>query len=153
MSRAVSPGSGKPYGLALVCRVWRAAARATVYRHRVPPRQAPPRRPGPIGAMPDAALVEAIRAVLAASPFHGEGHRKVLCGRPRNANAYLTPLTSSALLDAEPARAGPSTQPSKPKVCTRRLRVRCSALTIGRRQRRHALPSYLPADASSSTAP
>jgi transposase InsO family protein len=27
--------------------------------------------------MPDVALVEAIRAVLAASPFHGEGHRKV----------------------------------------------------------------------------
>jgi hypothetical protein len=27
--------------------------------------------------MPDGALVEAIRAVLAASPFHGEGHRKV----------------------------------------------------------------------------
>src|SRR5215217_6305729 len=27
--------------------------------------------------MPDPALVEAIRAVLTASPFHGEGHRKV----------------------------------------------------------------------------
>jgi transposase InsO family protein len=27
--------------------------------------------------MPDAALVQAIRDVLAASPFHGEGHRKV----------------------------------------------------------------------------
>ena len=27
--------------------------------------------------MPDAALVEAIRAVLSGSPFHGEGHRKV----------------------------------------------------------------------------
>ena len=27
--------------------------------------------------MPDATLAEAIRAVLAASPFHGEGHRKV----------------------------------------------------------------------------
>jgi transposase InsO family protein len=27
--------------------------------------------------MPDAELLEAIRAVLAASPFHGEGHRKV----------------------------------------------------------------------------
>ena len=27
--------------------------------------------------MPDAALVERIRGVLAASPFHGEGHRKV----------------------------------------------------------------------------
>lgn len=27
--------------------------------------------------MLDAALVEAIRAVLSGSPFHGEGHRKV----------------------------------------------------------------------------
>jgi transposase InsO family protein len=27
--------------------------------------------------MPDAELLETIRAVLAASPFHGEGHRKV----------------------------------------------------------------------------
>jgi hypothetical protein len=27
--------------------------------------------------MPDEALIAAIRAVLAASPFHGEGHRKV----------------------------------------------------------------------------
>jgi hypothetical protein len=27
--------------------------------------------------MPEAALVEAIRTLLAASPFHGEGHRKV----------------------------------------------------------------------------
>src|SRR3954454_20026985 len=41
------------------------------------PRPDPPRRPGPVGPMPDAALVEAIRAVLTASPFHGEGHRKV----------------------------------------------------------------------------
>jgi putative transposase len=76
MSRALSPSTGAPYGLALVCRVWRAA-RSTVYRHRAPPREAPPRRRGPVGAMPDAALLEAIRGVLAASPFHGEGHRKV----------------------------------------------------------------------------
>jgi putative transposase len=76
MSRAPSPGIGKPYGLARVCRVWRAA-RSTVYRHRAPPREVPPRRPGPVGPMPDADLVAAIRAVLAASPFHGEGHRKV----------------------------------------------------------------------------
>ena len=75
MSRTTSPSGGRPYGLARVCRVWRTA-RATVYRRRTPPRQAVPRRPGPVGAMPDADLVEAIRAVLAASPFHGEGHRK-----------------------------------------------------------------------------
>jgi transposase InsO family protein len=76
MSRALSPGTGRPYGLARVCRVWQTA-RSTVYRHRAPLRQAPPRRPGPVGAMPDATLVAAIRGVLAASPFHGEGHRKV----------------------------------------------------------------------------
>jgi putative transposase len=76
MSRKVSPVSGRPYGLAVVCRVW-GLARSSVYRHREPPRAAAPRRPGPVGPMPDADLVVAIRAVLAASPFHGEGHRKV----------------------------------------------------------------------------
>lgn len=76
MSCAISPSSGRPYGLARVCRVWRTA-RATIYRRRLPPRPEPPRRPGPVGAMADAALLAAIRAVLAGSPFHGEGHRKV----------------------------------------------------------------------------
>ena len=76
MSRTTSPSVGGPYGLALVCRVW-GVARSAVYRHREPPRAAAPRRPGPVGPMPDADLLEAIRAVLAASPFHGEGHRKV----------------------------------------------------------------------------
>jgi putative transposase len=76
MSRVVSPVSGRPYGLAAVCRAWRLA-RSGVYRHRAPPVALPPRRPGPVGPMPDADLVDAIRAVLAASPFHGEGHRKV----------------------------------------------------------------------------
>ena len=76
MSRAASPSGGGPYGLARVCRI-QDLARSTVYRHRAPPREVPPRRPGPVGPMPDADLVAAIRAVLAASPFHGEGHRKV----------------------------------------------------------------------------
>lgn len=78
MSRAVSPVSGKPYGLAAVCRVWRLA-RSGVYRHQSPARSdtPPSRRRGPTGVMSDDALTAAIRAVLAASPFHGEGHRKV----------------------------------------------------------------------------
>ena len=80
MSRRVAPVSGRPHGLAVVCRVWRLA-RSTVYRHREPPRAAAPRRPGPVGPMPDTDLLEAIRAVLAASPFHGEGHRKVWARR------------------------------------------------------------------------
>ena len=74
MSRTISPVTGKPYGLALVCRVWRLA-RSGVYRHQsVPPAR---QRRGPLGAMPDDALTTEIRGVLAASPFHGEGHRKV----------------------------------------------------------------------------
>src|SRR3712207_3837069 len=76
MSRTASPGSGTPYGLSRVCRVWRAS-RATVYRHRSPAPADPPRRRGPSGPMSDAALVGAIRTVLSDSPFHGEGHRKV----------------------------------------------------------------------------
>jgi transposase InsO family protein len=76
MSRTLSPVSGKPYGLALVCRIWRVP-RATVYRHRVPQLASAPQRPGPLGPMADATLLEQIRAVLAVSPFHGEGHRKV----------------------------------------------------------------------------
>ncbi len=76
MSRTASPSSGRPYGVATVCRTWRVA-RATLYRHRAPARPAPPRRPGPAGPMPDADLVEEIRRVLRDSPFHGEGHRKV----------------------------------------------------------------------------
>jgi putative transposase len=76
MSQAVSPVSGKRYGLAAVCRAWRLA-RSTAYRQRRPAPPTAPRRPGPAGPLPDAGLADAIRAVLAASPFHGEGHRKV----------------------------------------------------------------------------
>ena len=76
MSRAISPSSGKSYGLALVCRIWRTA-RATFYRHQAPPRTEPPQRRGPVGPMSDATLLAAIRAALTRSPFHGEGHRKI----------------------------------------------------------------------------
>ena len=76
MSGAVSPVTGRPYGLASVCRAWRVS-RATVYRQRAAPRPEPSRRPRPVGPMPDTGLLDAIRAVLADSSFHGEGHRKV----------------------------------------------------------------------------
>ncbi len=75
MSRQTSPASGRAYGLARVARIW-GVSRATIYRHRQTS-PAAPRRRGPIGPMPDEALVAAIRAVLTASAFHGEGHRKV----------------------------------------------------------------------------
>src|SRR5204863_3729787 len=74
MSRVISPVTGKPYGLAAVCRAWRLA-RSGVYRHQRTMLQ--PQRRGPLGAMSDDGLTAAIQGVLAASPFHGEGHRKV----------------------------------------------------------------------------
>lgn len=78
MSRTTSPSVGRPYGLALVCRVW-GVARSTVYRHREPPRAAAPRRPGPVGPMPDTELLGAIRAVLAAS--RSTARATARCGR------------------------------------------------------------------------
>ena len=77
MSGRRSSSTGRAYGIALVSRLWRVA-RATVYRRRRGPPTAPRRRPGPIGPMPDEALAEAIRELLADSPFHGEGYRNRL---------------------------------------------------------------------------
>jgi putative transposase len=76
MSRVTLPVTGRSYGLATVCRVWRLA-RSGVYRHLAPVAAAPPQRREPAGPMTDAALTVAIRAVLATSPFYGEDHRKV----------------------------------------------------------------------------
>jgi putative transposase len=76
MSRRVSPSANRSYGVQRVTRVW-GMSRARLYRHRRGDQPRRRRRPGPVGPMPDAALVAAIRALLAASPFHGEGHRKV----------------------------------------------------------------------------
>jgi transposase InsO family protein len=80
MSREISAGAGKPYGLERVCRVLEFP-RSTIYAQQgresakvVPLR---PQRRGPKPKMPDADLLVAIRADLQASPFTGEGHRKV----------------------------------------------------------------------------
>ena len=108
MSQALSPVSGKPYGLAGVCRVWRLA-RSGIYRHQSPPPAKPPRRRGPMGAMSDEALTGAIRAVLTASPFHGEGHRKVwarlrFTGTRTSLRRVLRPMRENGLL--APGRFG-----------------------------------------------
>ena len=76
MSRQVSPSTNRFYGILRVTRLW-DTSRATVYRHRWCDAPRPRRRPGPVGPMSDAALVEAIRELLTSSPFHGEGYRKI----------------------------------------------------------------------------
>ena len=79
MSQALSPATGRSYGLARVARVWQLS-RATVYRHRAAAGAAAPAgpaRPGPIGACSDAELVGHIRAQILGSRLHGEGYRKI----------------------------------------------------------------------------
>lgn len=75
MSQAISPSTGKSYGLARVCRVW-GVARSTLYWQRHPS-SAPGTRRGPVGPCPDDELVDHIRRLLETSPFPGEGYRKV----------------------------------------------------------------------------
>jgi putative transposase len=78
MRGVVSPGAGRRYPLTMICAVFRLS-RSTVYRTTAPTPAAPRivAKRGPKTAHRDAEVVDAIRAVLAASPFHGEGYRKV----------------------------------------------------------------------------
>jgi transposase InsO family protein len=78
VSRELSPATGRPYGLKRVCATL-DVSRSTVYARQKAascPGAAPARR-GPKPKVSDEALLEAIRADLKASPFTGEGHRKV----------------------------------------------------------------------------
>lgn len=78
MSRETSPQTGKRYGLQRVCRVLEFP-RSTIYAQQVRAKVVAlhPKRRGPKPKVSDDALLAAIRADLAASPFLGEGHRKV----------------------------------------------------------------------------
>jgi putative transposase len=79
MASTVSPAAARPYGVARVCQVW-DVPRSSVYAARQPKSDstpAPPARRGPKPAIPDDALLAAIRQDLARPPWTGEGHRKV----------------------------------------------------------------------------
>lgn len=75
----MSPGTGKPYWLVMICEVWKVP-RSTVYAARaqeVSPEPPAPAKRGPKTELSDEELVEKIREVLKTSEFLGEGHRKV----------------------------------------------------------------------------
>ena len=81
MATTISSGAGRRYGVARVCQVW-DLPRSSFYAARQPQADtatpaAPARRRGPKPAVSDEALLAAIRADLARSPWTGEGHRKV----------------------------------------------------------------------------
>jgi putative transposase len=81
MAEAISPTTGRRYGVVRVCRAWEVA-RSSFYAARRPEAEAATAavvsaRRGPKPAVSDQALLAAIRADLARSPWTGEGHRKV----------------------------------------------------------------------------
>ena len=73
----LSAGTGRQYPLTLICRVFRVS-RSSVYAVLTPPApEQPPGKRGPKTRWSDAEIVDRIRTILAISPFHGEGYRKV----------------------------------------------------------------------------
>jgi len=110
MSRVSSPSTGRTYGTARVCRLWELP-RSTVYERRARARR-PPRpeaKRGPRQAWSDEALTEQIRAVLAGSPFVGEGYRKAwarlrLAGVRSSKGRVLRLMREAGLL--APSRVG-----------------------------------------------
>ena len=76
MRTHVSPSTGRRYPLTVICRVYRVP-RSSVYagRPRLPPTAMAKR--GPKTRLSDPDVLTAIRRILATSPFHGEGYRKV----------------------------------------------------------------------------
>jgi putative transposase len=80
MSGTVSSGATRPYGVKLVCRTWEQPRSSYYVSKRgaeLPVRLAPTGKRGPKTVLSDTELLELIRADLKASPFQGEGHRKV----------------------------------------------------------------------------
>ena len=79
MSSEISPSTGKSYGVKRVCDIWEEA-RSTFYarKNRLDdPENRTMEKRGPKTDLSDEQLLEEIRADLAASPFRGEGHKKV----------------------------------------------------------------------------
>lgn len=114
MSRTTSPSTRKPYSLVRVCLVWRLG-RSAVYWQRLPkvdPAQAT--RPGPRGPGAALDLVQHSKAILADTPFHGEGYRKVwarlrYAGLRTSKRRVLRLMREHRLL--APHRRGPSRGP------------------------------------------
>jgi len=81
MAKATSPASGQPYGIRRVCQAW-GVPRSSFYAAQAPAPDttipsSPPARRGPKPVVSDEALLAAIKRDLEASPWTGEGHRKV----------------------------------------------------------------------------
>ena len=113
MSAATSPGTGLAYGLRRVCAAW-GMARSSFYamtsgQHAEQP---PAKRRGPKPAISDQALLVA-EADLEASPWEGEGYRKVWA-RLRVCRASGLPASGCG-----GDRSRPGGMPATATICSR----------------------------------
>lgn len=109
MSRRTSPSTRRPYGVTRVLQVWELP-RSTFYARRE--RQAHPAtaRRGRPPRVDDATLLAHIHAVIAESPFHGEGHRKIWA-RLRTLTQVRTSLRRVLRVMREADLLSPARQP------------------------------------------
>ena len=116
MSQTVSPATGRVYGRQRTCHAL-GVPRSTLYAMRARrQRSTPLHKRGPKTTWTDGELTEHIRAVLARSPFVGEGYRKVWArlrgaGIRTSKGRVLRLLRDAGLL--APTRVG---QPHGPKA-------------------------------------
>ena len=116
MSGAQSISTRRAYGaVQRVCRVWHCARSSVYARRQATPSPAPCRRrgPGPAPA-PDDVLVAHVRRVLEASPFHGEGYRKVWAKLRVEGRAHLE--GAGAAVDAGARPPGPAARGSRARA-------------------------------------
>lgn len=77
MSQATSEETGTRYGIKRVCKAWELPRSSVYAQQAAAVRTTPLGKRGPKTLLTDHELAARIREVLAASPFLGEGHRKV----------------------------------------------------------------------------
>jgi putative transposase len=107
----VSPSTGRRYPVTMICSVLRVP-RSSVYAARArdePVRERSPGKRGPKTEVSDDALLTCIREAITASPFVGEGHRKIRVrmahkGTRAGKNRVLRLMREAGLL--APTRSG-----------------------------------------------
>jgi len=109
MSQQTSPSTQQPYGIARVLRVWELP-RSTFYAQRVRHTQPATGRRGRTPTLDEGTLLAQIRAVIAESPFHGEGHRKIWA-RLRTLKGVRTSMRRVLRVMREAALLAPARQP------------------------------------------
>ena len=110
MSRQTSPSTHRPYGIARVLRVW-DLPRSTFSAQRERRAEPATGRRGRTPTLDDAALLVQIRAVIAESPFHGEGHRKIWA-RLRTLKGVRTSMRRVLRVMREAELLAPARQPA-----------------------------------------